>query len=108
MTSLVRRMIPMVVLALVLVPLGANTVSAKVTKYTFSDVILTDADGTQTTGEIESSVKDVKQRTTIYCGYFTDDYAESLGYYFDDSPVADPTESDVLDFCLEEFPNRFS
>jgi hypothetical protein len=30
---------------------------------------------------------------------------ESLGYYFDDSPVAEPTESDVLDFCLEEFPN---
>jgi hypothetical protein len=48
----------------------------------------------------------VRKRTTIYCGYFTDDYRESLGYYFDDSPVAAPTESDVLDFCLEEFPNR--
>jgi hypothetical protein len=106
MPSLVRRILAIAVTALVLVPLSANTASAKVTKYTFSDVVLTDADGTQITGEIEASVKDVNKRTTMYCGYFTDDYMESLGYYFDDSPVAEPTESDLLDFCLEEFPNR--
>ena len=56
----------------VLVPLGANIASAKVTKYTFNDVVLTDADGTQITGEIEASIKDVKKRTTMYCGYFSD------------------------------------
>jgi hypothetical protein len=65
-----------------------------------------EADGTQITGEIEASVKDVNKRTTTYCGYFTDGYMESMGHYFDDSPVAEPTESDLLDFCLEEFPNR--
>jgi hypothetical protein len=31
---------------------------------------------------------------------------ESLGYNFDDSPLAEPTESDLLGFCLEEFPDR--
>jgi hypothetical protein len=106
MPSLVRRILPIALLVLALAPLSANIASAKVEKYTFTDVVLTDADGTQTTGEIEASVKDVKTRTTMYCGYFTDDYAESLGYYFDDSPVADPTESDVLDFCLDRFPYR--
>jgi hypothetical protein len=29
---------------------------------------------------------------------------ESLGYYFDASPVPDPTEDDVLAFYLESFP----
>jgi hypothetical protein len=100
-----RRTI-LVAAVVVLVPLGASIASAKVTKYTFNDVVLTDADGTQITGEIEASVKDVNKRTTMYCGYFSDDYMESLGYYFDDSPVAEPTESDLLDFCLEEFPDR--
>ena len=100
-----RRTI-LVAAMVVLVPLSANTATAKVTKYTFNDVVLTVADGTEITGEIEASVKDVNKRTTMYCGYFTDDYMESLGYYFDDSPVAEPTESDVLNFCLEEFPKR--
>lgn len=96
----------LVAAVVLLVPMSANTASAKATKFTFNDVVLTDADGTQVTGEIEASVKAVNKRTTMYCGYFTDDYMESLGYYFDDSPVAEPTESDLLDFCLEWFPNR--
>ena len=106
MRTLVRRILPVALLGLMIALVSATPASAKVTKYTFSDVVLTEADGTEITGEIEASIKDVNKRTTMYCGYFTDDYMESLGYYFDDSPVADPTESDVLEFCLEEFPNR--
>ena len=105
---MVKRSLLVAALAAVLAAsLGAGLATAKVTKYTFNDVTLTDGDGSQITGEIEASVKDVRKQTSIYCGYFSDDYQESLGYYFDESPVADPTESDVLDFCLEEFPNRF-
>jgi hypothetical protein len=106
MTSLVRRALIVVAIAALALSLGAGLASAKVTKFTFNDVTLTDGDGSQITGEIEASVKDVRNQTSIYCGYFSDDYRESLGYYFDESPVAGPTESDVLDFCLEEFPNR--
>jgi hypothetical protein len=86
----------------------AGPASAMATTYTFNDVTFTDADGSQITGESEASVKDVRSGTSIYCGYFSDDYRESLGYYFDASPVADPTESEVLDFCLEEFPHRWT
>ncbi|MGH2681939.1 MAG: hypothetical protein ACRDIX_01740 [Actinomycetota bacterium] len=106
MTSFVRRAIPVLVLALALVPVLGAGATAKVTKYTFNDVVLTDADGTEIVGEIEASIKDVNKRTTMYCGYFSDDYEESLGYYFDDSPVADPTEQDLIDFCLRWFPDR--
>jgi hypothetical protein len=106
MAPLATRALLIAALAALIVSLGAGLALAKVTKFTFNDVTLTDGDGSQITGEIEASVKDVRTRTSIYCGYFSDDYRESLGYYFDDSPVADPTESDVLEFCLEEFPNR--
>lgn len=104
----IRKLFLVASITALVVSLGAAPASAKNTKHTFSDVILTDGDGSQVTGEIEASVKDVKKRTSIYCGYFSDDYQDSLGYYFADSPVADPTESDVLDFCLEEFPDRFN
>ena len=79
MATLVRRTILLLVMALAMVPLTGTVASSAVTKYTFNDMVLTDADGTQVTGEIEASTKEVRKRTTIYCGYFTDDYQDSLG-----------------------------
>lgn len=103
-----RGLVAVVATAGLLLTVGAGVASAKNVKYTFNDVVLTDADGSQIVGEIEAGVKDTKNQTSINCSYFSDDYVESLGYYFDASPVPSPTESDVLDFCLEEFPNRNS
>jgi hypothetical protein len=86
-----------------LLMLGVQTAAASVIKFTFNDVTLPDGQ----VGEIEASVKILKNKPdSVYCGYFTDDYEESLGYYFDFHEPA-PTEADaVLQICLDEFGER--
>ncbi|HEX6207151.1 MAG TPA: hypothetical protein VF058_02220 [Actinomycetota bacterium] len=110
MTSLARRTLPVLVLALVLVPVLGGAASAKVEKFTFTDVLLVDGDGTEISGAvIEANVKQTNKRTTGYCGYFTEGYQESLGYYFNDFTV-DPDQElgdQLLRFCQRWFPDRF-
>lgn len=74
-------------------------------KYTFNDVQLTD----ELTGEIEASVKIQKNKDdSITCSYFTDDYEESLGYYFEFVEPAPLDAETVKQFCLDHFDDRFS
>lgn len=83
----------------------AAPASAKTVKYTFNDVQLPDGQ----TGEIEATVKDQKNKAdSVYCGYFSDDYAESLGYYYDTVEVAPADADAVLEWCLDEFDERVS
>lgn len=86
-------------LALALSAPGANAAE----KFTFADVELPDGQ----TGEIEASVKTHKHKDdSVYCGYFTDDYQDSLGYSFTVVEPA-PTEADaVREFCLDAFDER--
>lgn len=88
--------------ALLLV-VGAQAAAASVTKFTFNDVTLPDGQ----VGEIEASVKILKNKPdSVNCSYFTDDYQDSLGYYFDFHEPA-PTESDaVLEICLDGYDER--
>jgi hypothetical protein len=90
-----------VVIAMLVFATGAP---AKVTKFTFSDVTYSDG----TTGEIEASVKNTNKSHLTYCGYFSDDYQESLGYYQDFSETTASTDPEqVKAFCLEHFDERF-
>lgn len=78
--------------------------AAKVTKFTFNDVMYPDG----TTGEIEASVKSTNKSHLTYCGYFSDDYQESLGYYEEFSEATASTDpGEVESFCLESFDERF-
>ena len=83
--------------------LAAQAAAASVTKFTFNDVTLPDGQ----VGEIEASVKILKNKPdSVTCSYFTDDYQESLGYYFDFHEPA-PTESDaVVQICLDGYDER--
>lgn len=83
--------------------LAAPAAGAEAIKFSFNDVVLPDGQ----TGEIEAGVKLLKNKPdSVTCGYFTDDYQDSLGYYFDFHEPA-PTDADaVLEICLEEFDER--
>ena len=82
----------------------AAAAAAEVTKFTFQDVTYSDG----TTGEIEASVKNTNKSHLTYCGYFSDDYRESLGYYQEFSETTASTDPDVVRaFCLENFDERF-
>lgn len=82
----------------------AAAAPAKVTKFTFNDVTYSDG----TTGEIEASVKNTNNTHLTYCGYFSDDYRESLGYYQESSETPASTDPDeVRAFCVEHFDERF-
>lgn len=100
-----RRLFIATVMAAMVLGLVAQPGLASATKYTFNDVKLPNGE----TGEIEANVKTKKNKDdSVYCGYFTDDYEESLGYYFDFYGSA-PTDRDrVLEICLDHFDERNS
>lgn len=75
----------------------ASVAQAKNTKYTFNDVEI----GEQIV-EIEAGVKETNKNDYSNCSYFSDDYAESLGYYAADESAGDIAE-EVLDFCVKHF-----
>jgi len=90
-----------VVVAMLVFAAGAP---AKATKFTFNDVTYPDG----TTGEIEASVKNTNKSHLTYCGNFSDDYAESLGYYQEQAETTASTDPEqVRAFCLEHFDERF-
>jgi hypothetical protein len=90
--------------AMVAMLVFAAAATANVTKFTFSDVTYADA----TTGEIEASVKNTTKSHLTYCGYFTDDYRESLGYYQAFSETTASTDPGVVEqFCLDHFDDRW-
>lgn len=98
-----RRVITVVCTALLLVGVVASPAWAPVEKFTFNDVILPDGQ----TGEIEASVKVLKNKDdSVNCSYFTDDYQESLGYYFDHVEPAPLDRDSVLEFCLDNYDRR--
>ena len=83
--------------------LAAPAAGAQNTKFTFNDVTLPDGQ----TGEITAGVRVLKNKPdSVTCGYFTDDYRASLGYYFDFHEPAPTDADDVLAVCLEEFDER--
>lgn len=106
MTSLGRRIVPVLLLALVLVPVLGGAAWGGVEKFTFTDVTLVDGETVITCAVIEANIKQTNKRTTGYCGYFTDGYAESLGYYFNDFSQEANAEN-LLAFCERWFPDRF-
>lgn len=69
-------------------------------KYTFNDVGI---DGELV--EIEASLKTVKKGDYTTCSYYSDDYADYLGYYDADVFAGDSAE-EILDFCVTNFDNR--
>lgn len=98
-----RRITTTVLTAFLLVMLLALPAFAPVEKFTFNDVTLPDGQ----TGEIEASVKILTNKDdSVNCSYFTDDYQESLGYYFDFVQPAPLDAASVLEFCLDNFDER--
>ncbi|MPZ53442.1 MAG: hypothetical protein GEU79_12045 [Acidimicrobiia bacterium] len=97
-----RRSLVFMILAIVVVATALPALASG-DKFTFNDVVLPDGQ----VGEIEAGVKLLKNKPDkVTCSYFTDDYGESLGYYFDFHEPA-PTDADaVLDICLAEFDER--
>lgn len=74
-------------------------------KFTFNDVELPNGQ----IGEIEADVKLHKNKDdSVTCTYFTDDYRESLGYYFQFIEPAPLDPDAVREFCLDNFDERFS
>ncbi len=78
----------------------AGAVHAANTKYEFNDVTIGER-----TVEIEAAVKDNKKSDYSVCSYYSDDYAEFLGQYAEDTLAGDTAE-DVLNFCVENFESR--
>lgn len=98
-----RRMVTVVLTVMGLVGILALPAYAPVEKLTFNDVTLPDGQ----TGEIEASVKLLNNKDdSVTCTYFTDDYQESLGYYFDHVEPAPIGAEAVLQFCLDNFDER--
>lgn len=95
-----RKILPITTLLLLLIFATTVAVQAKNTKYTFNDVTIGDQ-----IVEIEAGVKDNKNSDFSQCTYFSDDYAEALGYY-SDAVVAGESVEEVLDFCVEHFDER--
>ena len=77
-------------------------------KFTFTDVTLSE-EGVVVAenGVIEAASRDKKndKQDWTECTYFTEDYAESLGT-FGSSDFASTDAGEVLDFCLQHFPDR--
>ncbi len=100
-----RRLVMTMAMVITLVVAVALPAFAPVEKFTFNDVLLPDGQ----TGEIEAAVKVLKDKDdSINCSYFTDDYVESLGYYFDFVEPAPLDPDAVLEFCLGNFDERSS
>lgn len=90
-------------LVIALVATLALPAFAPVEKFTFNDVLLPNDE----VGEIEASVKVHRNKDdSVNCSYFADDYAESLGYYFDFVEPAPLDPDAVLEFCLDNFSER--
>ncbi|HEX6238506.1 MAG TPA: hypothetical protein VFZ68_15000 [Acidimicrobiales bacterium] len=90
------------VVAVAVMVLGAPSAGAQNVKFTFNDVAL---DGQ--TVEIEAGVKILKNKPdSVTCSYFTDDYQDSLGYYFDFHEPAPVEADEVLAICIAEFDER--
>jgi hypothetical protein len=84
---------------------AAPTASAAVTKITFNDVVLPDG----RIGEITANTKASRNREdSYYCGYFTDNFQESLGYYFNFLEPAPASDEELLALCLARFDRRFT
>lgn len=88
--------------ALAVMVVGSPSAGAQNLKFTFNDV---DVDGL--TLEIEAGVKVLKNRPdSVTCSYFTDDYQDSLGYYFDFYEPAPVDAEAVLAICVAGFDER--
>lgn len=99
-----RRVVTIAFTIMILMGIMALPAYAPAEKFTFEDVQLPDGQ----TGEIEANTKSMKNKDdSVYCGYFTDDYGESLGYYFAPVNAAPLGPEIVLEYCLDNFDDRF-
>ena len=98
-----KRLVVIGTLALGLSLVLSPSAAAKVQKYTFDPVTYPDG----STGVIEASVKTTNKSDLSYCGYFTDDYMESLGYYQAQGFATDDPDV-LLQWCLDHFEDRWS
>lgn len=99
-----RRLITVLTAVVLLVGVVALPAWAPVEKLTFEDVTLPN----DQTGEIEANVKVMKNKAdSINCSYFADEYEESLGYYFEFVEPASTDANEVLQFCLDNFSERW-
>lgn len=98
-----RRSVTVVATTMLLVGALALPALAPVEKFSFNDVVLPDGQ----VGEIEAGVKTMPNKDdSINCAYYSDDYRDSLGYYFDFVEPA-PLHPDVVrQFCLDNFDER--
>lgn len=86
------------------VALAPTAASAAVNKVTFNDVVLPDGQ----VGEITANTKETNKDSSVYCGYFTDDFREFLGYYFAFVGTVPADDDALLALCLERFDQRNS
>ena len=93
----------LLVVAIVATLVITAAAQAKATKFTFNDVTYPNG----TTGEITASVENTNKSHVWYCGYFGDDFQESLGYYeqFSDTQI-EADAAAVEQFCLAHFDQR--
>lgn len=78
----------------------ASVAQAKTNKYTFNDVVI----GEQIV-EIEAGVKSNNKGDYSTCSYYSDGYADYLGFY-EEAVKAGDTAEEVLTFCVNNFENR--
>jgi len=93
-----KNLLVILVLIGVLVPAVAQ---AAVNKFSFNDVIFPDG----TLGELEAGSKITQKSTFTSCSYFSDDYADYLGY-FQSGEFASEDAAEVLAFCLAHYDER--
>ncbi|MDX1686669.1 MAG: hypothetical protein R3248_01690 [Candidatus Promineifilaceae bacterium] len=98
---MLRKWSAIAIVLLLAIFVVAGAVHAANTKYEFDDVTIDE----ETTVEIEAAVKDNKKSDYSVCSYYSDDYAEYLGQYAEETLAGDTAER-VLDFCVENFGNR--
>lgn len=98
-----RRCITVITTTMFLISALALPALAPVEKFSFNDVTLPDGQ----VGEIEAGVKTHPNKDdSINCSYYTDDYRDSLGYYFDFVEPAPHDPDVVLQFCLDNYDER--
>lgn len=98
-----RRLVTTITATALLIMALALPGIASTQKFSFNDVTFPNGQA----GEIEATLKLQKNKDdSVYCGYFSADYQDSLGYYFQfvDSPPLDA--SSVQEFCLNHFNDR--
>lgn len=98
-----RRLITTITATVLLLGTLALPAFAPTQKYSFNDVTFPNGQ----VGEIEANVKLQKNKDdSAYCGYFSADYQDSLGYYFQFVDSAPLDASSVEQFCLNHFNDR--